>query len=346
MVSETRWNGASIVRWLRNMARLYGIVWVTLTLFVVISTASDSFLTIANLRNILNQQVSILIVGAAVTVTMIAGHLDISLSAVFILSAAAAVQVENATGSAVAAILTALSVGVAAGAVNGVVVVVGKVTSFIATLATSFIFFGLAYVVSGQSILTPNDPAFADIARTRWLGISTSSWIAIVFVTVVAVLLSQTRYGRYVYAVGANVEAARLSGVRTDLVQFTTFLLGGFAAALAGVLATSRVMSVRATDDFTLVFAVITAIIVGGTSISGGYGAIWRTVLGAAFIAFTGNGFDLLGVDPIYQRMILGGIILAAVWIDARSRTGVARVIAPRRSARRDDLAESGGSAR
>jgi ribose transport system permease protein len=164
-------------------------------------------------------------------------------------------------------------------------------------------------------------------------------------VIVVAVLLSQTRYGRYVYAVGSNIEAARLSGVRTSLVPFSTFLLGGFAAALAGLLATSRVMSVRATDDFTLVFAVITAVVVGGTSISGGYGAIWRTVLGAAFIAFAGNGFDLLGVDPIYQRMIRGGIILAAVWIDARSRTRISRAIAPRRLARRDDLAESRGTA-
>jgi ribose transport system permease protein len=346
MVSEPRSRGTSTLRWLRNAGRSYGIVWATLFSFVVISTASDSFLTGQNLRNILDQQVSILIVGAAVTVTMIAGHLDISLSAVFILSAAAAVQVENATGSAVAAVFTALAVGVAAGAVNGVLVVVGKVTSFIATLATSFIFFGLGYVVSAQSILTPNDPAFADIARTRWLGISTSSWVAIAFVIVVAVLLSQTRYGRYVYAVGTNVEAARLSGVRTSLVPFTTFLLGGFAAGLAGVLATSRVMSVRATDDFSLVFAVITAIVVGGTSISGGYGAIWRTVLGAAFIAFAGNGFDLLGIDPIYQRMIRGGIILAAVWIDARSRTRVSGAFPSRTFARRDVLAEPGEAAR
>lgn len=330
MVGEHNVSGRDLLRRVGHVGRQFGIVGVTVVLFLLLSIASPSFLTSANLLNILDQQSSILIVGAAVTITMIAGNLDISLSAIFILAAMAAVRVENATGSAAAAIAAALVVGLAAGAVNGLIVVVGKVTSFIATLATSFIFFGIGYVVSAQSILSPNDPAFAAIARTKLLGITTASWIAIVFVVIMGLLLWQTRFGRYVYAVGTNAEAARLSGVRVNGVVFVTFLLGGFAAALAGVLATSRVMSVRPTDDYTLVFAVITAIIVGGTSISGGSGAIWRTVVGTGFIAFAGNGFDLLGVDPIYQRMIRGGIILAAVWIDARARTRIIRAVTTR----------------
>lgn len=306
-----------------SVARQYGIVWVTLALFVTLSIASPAFLTEANLTNVLDQQSTVLIVAAAVTIAMISGNFDMSLSGVYTLASVSALQVENGTGSILLAILVALAVGVAAGAINGIVVTLGGVNSFIGTLATSFVFFGLSYVVSDQTILRADDPAFADIARTKFLGITTASWIAIVFVAVLWFALTKTRFGRHVFAVGTNAEAARISGVRVNAVQFSTFLLSGFAAALAGILATSRVMTAQASDDYTLIFVVITAVVVGGTSISGGEGAMWRTILGVFFIAFVGNGFDLLGADPIYQRIIRGAIILGAVWIDARSRGGV-----------------------
>lgn len=298
----------------------YGIVWVTLTLFVVLSVWSDAFLTTDNLLNVLDQQSTVLIIAAAVTIIMIAGNFDVSLSAIFTLASVTAVQAQNATGSIILAVAAALAIGILAGSVNGLIVTIGKVNSFIATLATSFVFFGLSYIVSDQSILTPESSAFADLARTKVAGITMSSWIAIVVVGVLWFALAQTRFGRHVYAVGTNAEAARLSGIRVEGVQFATFVLGGLAAALAGILVTSRVMSAQASDDYSLIFVVITAVVVGGTSISGGEGAIWRTVLGVFFIAFISNGFDLLGFDPIYQRIIRGAIIVAAVWIDARSR--------------------------
>jgi ribose transport system permease protein len=318
-------SSAGTVRFMRvreagAAARLYGIVWVTLALFVVLSVASPAFLTQANLVNVLDQQSAVLIVGAAVTIAMVAGNFDMSLAGVFTLASVAAVQVQNATGSILIAVVAALGVGVACGAINGLIVTLGNVNSFIGTLATSFVFFGLSYIVSDQSILTPDDPGFADMARTKVLGITTASWVAIGFVAVLWFLLTRTRFGRHVFAVGTNAEAARLSGVRVNRVQLATFVLAGFAAAVAALLVTSRVMSAQATDDYNLIFVVITAVVVGGTSISGGEGAIWRTVLGVFFIAFVGNGFDLLGADPIYQRIMRGAIILGAVWLDARSR--------------------------
>lgn len=316
-------------------ARQYGIVWVTLALFLVLSFWSSAFLTQDNLLNVLDQQSTVLIVAAAVTITMIAGNFDVSLSAIYTLASVVAVQVANGTGSIVLGIAAALAVGLASGALNGFVVTIGKVNAFIGTLATSFVFFGLGYVVSKQSIVTPNDQAFANLARTRFLDVTMSSWIAIAFVALLWFVLAQTRFGRHVYAVGTNAEAARLSGVRVNGVQFATFALGGLAAGLAGLLVTSRVMSAQASDDYSLIFVVITAVVVGGTSISGGEGAIWRTVLGVFFIAFVSNGFDLLGIDPIYQRIIRGAIILAAVWIDARSRgrwAGTPRIRATRRA--------------
>jgi ribose transport system permease protein len=305
-----------------SVARQYGIVWVTLVLFVTLSVASPAFLTETNLANVLDQQSTVLIVAAAVTIAMISGNFDMSLSGVFTLASVTALQVENGSGSIVLALLAALAVGVAAGVFNGAVVIFAGVNSFIGTLATSFVFFGLSYIVSDQEILRAENPAFADIARTKFLGITTASWIAILFVAVLWFVLTKTRYGRHIFAIGTNAEAARISGVRVAAAQFSTFVLSGFAAALAGILATSRVMTAQASDDYTLIFVVITAVVVGGTSISGGEGAMWRTVLGVFFIAFVGNGFDLLGADPIYQRIIRGAIILGAVWIDARSQEG------------------------
>jgi ribose transport system permease protein len=304
-----------------TFVRRYAVVWVTIALFVILSFASSAFLSTLNLLNVLDQQSTILIAAAAVTLATIAGGFDVSLAAVFVLAGVTVLRVENLTdGSITIAVLAALAVGVAAGALNGLVVTLGRINSFIGTLATSFVFFGLAYVISEQSILRAENESFSNLARTKVLSVTMSSWIAIAFVALLWFVLDRTRFGRHVFAVGSNPEAARLAGVRVVGVQFTTFVLGGFAAALAGILATSRVTTAQATDDFSFIFVVITAVVVGGTSILGGEGAVWRSVFGVFFLAFMINGFNLLGVDPIYQRIIQGGIILAAVWIDARSR--------------------------
>jgi ribose transport system permease protein len=312
--------GLPEVRRLGGLALRYGIVWVTLALFLVLSFASDVFLSKTNLLNVLDQQSTVLIAASAITLTLIAGGFDVSLAAIYVLAGVTALRVENETGSIALGVAAALGIGLAAGSFNGFVVTVGRVNSFIATLAMSFVLFGLAFVISERSILRPTNTEFSDIARTRVFGVATSSWIAIGFVVLLWFLLDRTRFGRHVYAVGTNREAARLAGVRVDLVQAATFALAGLAAGLAGLLVTSRTSTAQASDDFSFIFIVIAAVVVGGTSIMGGEGAVWRSVLGAFFIAFMINGFNLLGVDPIYQRIIRGAIILAAVWIDARSR--------------------------
>jgi len=135
------------------------------------------------------------------------------------------------------------------------------------------------------------------------------------------VLLERTRFGRYVFAIGGSREAARLAGVPVDRVLIWAFALAGTAAGLAGALNATRTLTAQASDDFGLIFTVIAAIVVGGTSIAGGSGSIWRTVVGVFFIALLGNGFNLNGVDPIVQRIIQGLVILAAVGIDAWTRS-------------------------
>jgi ribose transport system permease protein len=304
-----------------GLIRNYAIIWVTLALVVLLAATTHNFLTLENIRNIGDQQSPTLIVAAATTLTIIAGGFDVSLSAIYVLTPIVAVQVANHTGSLVLGILAAIIAGGAAGAVNGLIVTGLRVNSFIATLASSFVFFGLAYIVSGQAIVTPTAATFGDFAETRILGFSSATWIAIIVVIICWILLGATRFGRYVYATGGNPEAGRLAGVRTSWVLAATFVLGGLACGLAGAVNASQNLSVQASDDFTFVFGVVAAVVVGGTSIAGGIGAVWRTVVGVLFIAVLVNGFTINGINPIYQRIIEGLVILVAVCLDSWSRT-------------------------
>jgi ribose transport system permease protein len=304
-----------------NLVARFGIVWVTLALFVVLAITTDGFLTAPNLRNVLDQQATLLIAASVATLTMIAGGFDVSIAAVAVVAPLVALRVENATGSVVLALIAGCAFGLAVGAANGSIVAFARINSFITTLAMSFIVFGLGYIVSERSILRPVSENFRDIARTRALSLTTATWISLAVVAVAWIALAGTRFGRHVYATGGNAEAARLAGVRTRHIVVSVFALSGLAAGLAGVVAASRTISATPSDDFSFVFGVIAAIVVGGTSIAGGTGTVWRTLLGALFIAFMVNGFNLHQVDPIWQRVIQGVVILVAVAADAWSRS-------------------------
>ncbi len=313
---------ARAVRSSRAILADYAIVWVVLALFVGLGLTTDGFLSAANIKNVLDQQSLLLIAAALATITMIAGGFDVSQGALYVVAPLFALQVEHATGSAPVAILAGVGVGLLVGIVNGLLVAVVRINSFISTLAISTMAFGVGYVVSASSILRPASPTdWAVLSRSTILGLTSATWIAAAVVAVAWFALARTTFGRYVYAVGANAEAARLAGVRTLLVTGTTFALSGAAAALAGVMDSSRSLSSTPSDDLSFVFSVIAAIVVGGTSIAGGEGTIWRTIFGAFFIALLGNGFNLHQVDPIFQRIVQGAVIIGAVSLDSWSRS-------------------------
>lgn len=296
--------------------RNYGILLVTIALFVVLAVTADGFATERNLRNILDQQSMVIIAAAFMTIAIISGNFDVSVSAIFVTAPLFGLKVENLTGNVFLAVVAAIAVGLIMGAINGFIVTRLKINSFIGTLATSFMFFGAGFLISSRSLMRPETDAYRLIARSRFLGLTSATWIAIAVVIIATILLSRTRFGRNVFAVGGNMEAARLAGVAVNRVQTMAFLLLGAAAALAGVLNSSRSISAQPSDDFSFVFAVLTAVIVGGTSIAGGQGAIWRTTTAAFFLAFLNNGFNLLQIDPIWQRLIEGAVIIMAVAVD------------------------------
>ena len=302
---------------LRQSFSKLAVLWALAVVFIGLALTTDNFLSTGNLRNILDQQAFVLIIAGFATIVMISGGFDVSLGAIYILSPIVALKVENSTGSILAMVIAGAAVGIAAGIVNGIIVAFVKINSFIATLATSFILFGLAYIISDGSIITLGNMESRSFVTTRIFGITSATWMSLVVLVISWILLERTRFGRSIFAIGGNIEAARLSGIRVSRIQISAFVLGGFGAGLAGALNTLRTTSAQASDDFSIIFAVIAAIVVGGTSIAGGSGAIWRSVAGVFFIAVLVNGFNLNGIDPVFQRIIQGLVILLAVGADS-----------------------------
>ena len=293
-------------------------------LFITLTVSSSSFATKSNFLNILDQQSATLIIAAAGTLVLVAGGIDLSVGAVYGLAGVTAAELAQHLPAG-PAILVGVIVGVLVGLINGVITTVFRINALIATLAMSFVIAGVASLIThGNLVVLFEHPGFGDLARTDVLTVKTSIWIMLIAVILLGLFLARTTIGRYMYAAGGNQEAARIAGVRVNVVRIVSFMLSGGAAALAGVIDASRVLSAQSTNDNSLTFTVLAGIVVGGTSILGGEGAVWRTVVGVLFIALIGNGYDLLGLDPLYEQITLGVIMILAVGLDAwsRSRSG------------------------
>lgn len=295
--------------------RSYGIVLSFLALFVALSLATDKFLTTRNLLNILDQSAPVGIVACGVTIGIIAGVFDLSVGAIFAVAAVAACKMALVINPWLAILLGTLF-GAALGVVNGVLVNRVKINSFIATLASSIVFRGIAILVTGGLIVTVTDPTFKILGTATLFGAKYTVYVFAIVIVITSFLLARTTLGRYFYAVGGNAEAANLSGIPVERVRTIAFIISGFCAGIAGVLAASRTSSAQPDLGMDLALQAIAASVVGGTSIMGGQGAIWRAVLGVLILALIGNGFNLLGIDTIYQQIVQGLLIMLAVGLD------------------------------
>ncbi len=305
--------GRALVR--RVNVRDYGIVVAFGALFVALTFLSSNFLTGQNLANILDQWAALGLLAVGETICIVAGVFDLSTGAMVSVSGVVACKVALSSSPAVglaAGALTGLGLGIA----NGVVIHLTRINSFIGTLATSIVFAGVAILVTGGNIVTVDDTAFGVIGQQSGAGVKYTGWTFIGFTILATLLLSRTIFGRYVYAVGGNAEAARLSGIRVDLVRGACFAISGLAAGLAGMLLASRTQSAQANLGAGMELTAISAAVVGGTSIFGGDGAVWRGFLGIMLLAIIGNGFNLLDVNTTYQQIVYGGLILIAVAAD------------------------------
>jgi ribose transport system permease protein len=319
--------GANIAANLRSALRRprlesvrdYGIVASFAALFVTLSIASSIFLTQRNLLNVIDQSTQVGIMACGETMVFIARGFDLSIGAVFALSGVIAAEASIHGVPTNLALLLGVLVGVAVGFVNGLLTTVGRINAFITTIATQFAVYGIALAVTGGLLVTAIAPSFTAIGDGYVHLISYQSFFWLGFALFCGFILWRTALGRYLYAAGGNAEAARLAGVKTA-TRIVAFTLSGTAAALAGVLAVSRTSTGEPSAAAGIELTVIAAVVIAGTSIYGGEGAMWRTVLGVLLLTMIGNGFDLLNVNATYQQIIQGGIILAAVGVDSWSR--------------------------
>ena len=302
-----------------RLLRDYGIVFSIAVLIVLLSVSTDTFLTPGNLRNLVDQMAVVGIVACGATLCIISGVFDLSSSAMLAVSAITGVFLTQSYGVGVG-FVAAIVVGAVLGLANGLVVTGIGVHSFIATLASSIVFRGVAVLLTGGSIvypLTSQMDAFRVLNyQVNPGGLTVASWTFIGVLGVTWFLLSRTTFGRELYAVGGNAEAARLSGISVARVRILALVISGITASLAGLILASRGGSAQASLGSGLELTAIAATVVGGTSIMGGEGAIWRAGAGVLILQLFSNGFNLLGWDTTYQQVLTGALILIAVSID------------------------------
>jgi ribose transport system permease protein len=308
------------------LARSHSLI-ALLLMVLAFSLLADGFLSPDNFWTVMRQISVNLCLSVGMTLVILTGGIDLSVGSILALSGAImagllkhGTEVEALNLSigygAPAAIAVGLFVGASLGWFNGVMVTRFRVPPFIATLAMLTMARGLTKLYTGGEAITGLGRVFVGIGSGRLLGIPNQFWIAAAIVLVAVVLLRKTRFGRYVYAVGGNEEAAQLSGLNVARVKRTVYLISGTLAAVGGLIVTSRLNSATPIAGEGLELDSIAAVVIGGTSLSGGRGSIQGTVLGALIIGVLNSGLVIMGVDPFWQQVIKGFVILLAVVID------------------------------
>jgi ribose transport system permease protein len=311
------------------LARFQSLIALVL-LVVAMSLLSDKFLTSENAWNILRQISVNLCVSIGMTLVILSGGIDLSVGAILALSGAIAADflkngvVLSPLGvwlqfTVTGAIVAGLLVGAAAGLFNGLVITIFRMPPFVATLGMFSIARGLTMLWTGGFPITGLGPDFGFLGTEVFLGIPMPVWISGTLVGIFVLLTKKTRFGRYVYAVGGNQRAAHLSGLPVDRIKVAVYTLCGLLAGVAGLIVTARLDSAQPNAGLGYELDSIAAVVIGGTSLSGGRGSVLGTVLGCLIIGVLNNGLFLLDVSPFWQQVVKGFVILAAVAIDKTS---------------------------
>jgi len=289
---------------------------VLLVLFGALTLASDEFLTSNNLSN-LSRQVAIFgIIAIGQLLVILTAGIDLSVGSVLGLAGAITAELLVRGAGIPLAILAGLGVGVACGAVSGLLVSLVNLPPFIATLGMLGIARGVVLVLTDASTVQPLPSSFADIANGSFLGIPNLLWLFAAVAVAVAFVLRRTVFGRYVYAVGSNPESARLAGVPVKRVLISVYAISGLLAAFGGVLLTSRLNAGVPTAGTGYELNAIAACVIGGASLFGAKGGAFGAAAGALIVATLNNGGNLLAINSFYLQIIIGALILAAVAFD------------------------------
>ncbi|WP_028456092.1 ABC transporter permease subunit [Chitinilyticum litopenaei] len=284
-----------------------------------LAVMSPDFLTVGNLLNVMRQVSINALIAFGMTLVILLGGIDLSVGSILALSSVFTATLISSMGvDPVAATCIGVAAGAAMGAANGLIIAKGKVAPFIATLATMTILRGLSLqFTEGRPVTGINSDFFSMLGGGYVAGLVPVPVVGMLLMFAVFwFVLKKTVFGRHVYAVGGNEEASRLSGLSVDAVKIWVYTISGAMSAMAGVILTSRLNSAQPTAGAGYELDAIAAVVLGGTSLTGGRGWIFGTLVGALLIGVLSNGLNLLGVSSFYQLVVKGVVILLAVLVD------------------------------
>lgn len=283
---------------------------------ILFSILNPTFLTVSNLSNILIQSSILGIMAVGMTFLMISGYFDISVGSLIALTAAVAVSLTGT--SIILAIFAAIACGAILGGVNGLLVTKAKVNAFIVSLAAMVGVRGLVYVYTGEREIIGLAQEFEKIAAGEFLSIPIPVLLWAIIVIVCELILRKTVYGRNVYAIGGNIDAAKNAGVPTNGYIFLLFVINGILVGIAGVVLASRLNAATPVLGMGQEMMVIISVVLGGTKLDGGYGSMVKTVAGVLTIGVIQNGMNILNVHHYYNMLIMGAIFILVVFMDTK----------------------------
>ena len=305
-----------ITRKLDFSGEIYSIFLALIIMCVFFSFTSPYFFTIKNILNVIMNSSILGIMAAGLFISMVIGEIDVSQYSVLALSTAVmAILIQSGTGIGVA-ITISMIVALICGAINGASVAFLRINPIITTLGTMLIYRAIAYKITEAKAMGVEGDFFSAVGG-RFLGIPVSVYIMLSVYIIVYVALKYTAYGKRVYAVGGNPQVSFISGIDIRMVRFWGMMISSMTAALAGIIFVSQVGATVPTAGNTGLMDVVTAVILGGISLSGGKGKIEGTLIGVFILAVLSNGMVLLSVQSYYQMLVKGLVILLAVYVDS-----------------------------
>jgi ribose transport system permease protein len=299
-----------------NFLRTYAVLILIVLLMIILTLSSEAFLTPRNLLNILNQNTPLAIIASALTLVIIVGGFDLSTAAIFAVASVTAAWIAINYNPYIG-LLVAPLIGMVLGYLNGIIITSLKVHSFLSTIATSLVFRGMAILITGGFLIPVRMEEFTWLGREKIFDIHVAVYILLIFAIISTFILNRTTIGRYIFAIGGNEDASILSGIKVNLVKIFAFSFCGFASGIAAAVQVSRISLGTSQAGLGMELQAIAAVILGGTSIYGGSGAVWRSIAGVMLLALINNGFNILNADPFYKDLTTGLVIIAAVALTA-----------------------------
>jgi ribose transport system permease protein len=296
----------------RRLGTLAGLLGLSLLLWIL----TPHFLTVSNLLNVLEQTAINAIIAAGMTFVIISGGIDLSVGSLVALAGVVLATLLHAGMPMPVALAAALATGFAFGTLNGLAITWGRLPPFIATLGMMSIARGCALLFTDGRPVSGFDAGFRSLATARVAGIPAPVLVTTAVYLIARFVLVETRFGRYVYAIGGNEEATRLSGVSVRLHKTLVYGVSGLASAVAAVLLTARLNSAQPIAGIMYELDAIAATVIGGTSLMGGEGGLGGTMIGALIMGVLRNGLNLLGVSSFVQQIVIGLVIVVAVLVD------------------------------